>query len=234
MILEIRDLVKEYQRGGKTFRAVNEVNLGIEEGEYVNIIGRSGSGKSTLLNMVSGLLTPTSGEIYIDGEDIVKKSDKEMSRFRNYKIGFVPQGADLLYNLNIFDNVMLPFYMYKREADAAGRAAYLLETLGLKAMQDNYPAELSGGELRRVLIARALMNQPKILIADEPTSDLDIENTAEVMEIFRKINADGTTLLIVTHELDTLEYGGKVYTMCEGRLEEGRHLATEEAGKKRR
>ncbi|MDO5695537.1 MAG: ABC transporter ATP-binding protein [Eubacteriales bacterium] len=224
MILDLNNVTKEYVRGGKTFRAVDEVCLQIDAGDFVHIIGRSGSGKSTLLNMVSGLLTPTGGSIRLAGEEITEKKDAEMSKFRNFNIGFVPQGADLLYNLNVFDNISLPYFLYKREGDPMGRAAYLIEMLGLEDMRDAYPAELSGGELRRVLIARGLMNDPKILIADEPTADLDIENTEAVMEIFQKINRDGTTLLIVTHELDTLAYGKTVYTMSAGRLTEGTHL----------
>lgn len=225
MVLKIEDLVKEYKRGNKVFNAVSNISLEVEEGDFINIIGRSGSGKSTLLNMISGLLTPTSGNILIDDEDICKKSDRDMSEFRNRKIGFVPQGADLIHNLSVFENIILPFYLHQHIGDAFGRAEYLIDILGLKDLKDMYPKHLSGGEVRRVLIARALMNNPSILIADEPTSDLDIQNTKEVMEIFKDLNEkNNTTIMIVTHEIDTLHYGKKVYTMIEGKLVEGKNI----------
>lgn len=218
MLIKISKLNKEYIRGSRSFSAVNNVDLIVNEGDFINIIGRSGSGKSTLINMVAGMISPTSGEIEIEGIKLSDKTDDEISFIRNQTIGFIPQGTALLPNLNIMDNVCLPFFLYKREGDVYGRAMALLQLLGIDNLSESYPKELSGGEQRRVLIARSLINSPKILIADEPTSDLDIENTKQVMELFSKINKEGTTLMIVSHELDTLAYGNRVVSMSDGNL----------------
>jgi ABC-type lipoprotein export system ATPase subunit len=221
MLLEVDELSKQYQRGEKTFAAVDRVDLAVCRGDFVSIIGRSGSGKSTLLNMLAGLLTPTSGSIKLEDKDICTLKDKEMSEFRNSRLGYIPQGAGALSSLSVFDNVRLPYYLSQRQGDASGRAWFLLEAVGLSSHADMLPSQLSGGELRRVLIARALMNEPDLLIADEPTSDLDIETTKEIMELFSRINKNGTTILLVTHELDTLKFGNRVLTMSSGKLSEG-------------
>lgn len=224
MLLELKDLCKAYTRGGKEFSAVDRVNLSVERGDFISIVGRSGSGKSTLLNMVAGLLTPTSGSVYFEDAEIGRLTDGELSKLRNDKIGYIPQGIGTLSDLTVYDNVRLPFYLSKREGDASGRAAFLLDEVGIPHLADMLPAQLSGGELRRVLIARALVNEPDVLIADEPTSDLDVETTREVMQLFSRIHQNGTAVLLVTHELDTLEYGNRVMTMVSGRLTEGNQL----------
>jgi putative ABC transport system ATP-binding protein len=224
MLLEMKGLSKQYNRRETTFLAVDNVDLSINRGDFVSITGRSGSGKSTLLNMAAGLLTPTSGSIMLEGKDIYTLQDKEISRLRNARLGYIPQGASALSSLTVFDNVRLPYFLSKREGDASGRASFLLDEMGIAALAGMLPAQLSGGELRRVLIARALMNEPDILIADEPTSDLDIETTREIMELFARINRGGTTMLLVTHELDTLEFGNRVLTMASGRLTEEAQL----------
>ncbi len=224
MILKAEGLIKEYTRGSRKFNAVDNVSIEVEKGDFINIIGKSGSGKSTLINMLSGMITPTSGTIYLNGNNIVDKSDDDVSNIRNEHIGFIPQLSATLPYLTVIENVCLPFFTYKREGDVAGKAMLILEKLGIKDLANAYPRELSGGELRRVLIARAMINNPYIIIADEPTSDLDVESTKEVMEMLKKINEEGTTLLIVSHELDTLHYGKKVYTMESGRLIEGKHI----------
>jgi ABC-type lipoprotein export system ATPase subunit len=221
MLLEIKELRKEYRRGGRLFAAVDGVDLSIARGDFVSIVGRSGSGKSTLLNMIAGLLAPTSGSIFLDGTDLRTLKDREMSGFRNSRLGYVPQGTSALSNLTVFDNVRLPYYLAKRQGDPSGRALFLLDEVGLASFAGMYPAQLSGGELRRVFIARALMNTPELLIADEPTADLDTETTGEIMELFSRINKNGTAVLVVTHEPDTLEYGNRVLTMSSGRLAEG-------------
>ena len=226
MLLEIKGLSKEYQRKGKAFCAVNSVDLSIGQGDFVNIIGCSGSGKSTLLNMAAGLLMPTSGSIRLNGTELYALKDKDISELRNTRLGYIPQGLGTLSTLTVFDNVRLPYFLSRRQGDASGRASFLLDEVGISALVDMLPSQLSGGELRRVLIARALMNEPDILIADEPTSDLDIETTREIMELFARINKNGTTILIVTHELDTLEFGNRVLTMASGQLTEGSHLGS--------
>ena len=220
-VLQITNLCKEYTRGGIPFKAVNNVSLSINTGDFINIIGRSGSGKSTLLNMTAGMLTPTSGSIELDGENFSEKNDSELSKIRNEKIGFIPQGASALPNFTVMENILLPFYLWAHGGDGEGFAYILLERLGISHLANSYPSELSGGELRRVLIARALINNPKIIIADEPTSDLDIDSTKNIMEIFVNLNKEGITFLIVSHDFDTLKYGNRIYTMNDGVLTKG-------------
>ena len=223
-MLEIKNISKTYNRQGKDFFAVKDVNLNISDGDFIHIIGRSGSGKSTFLNIVAGLLSADKGTLLLDGTNYLELNDEEKSKFRNKNIGFIPQSPALLGYLNILENIRLPYDMYEKEGDSEGKARYFLNELGLEHLAKSYPKELSGGEIRRIIIARALMTDPKILIADEPTSDLDIEATKEVMDLLKKINEKGTSILIVTHELETLKYGKKVYTMSEGVLTEGRNL----------
>ena len=223
-MLEIKNISKSYNRQGKDFFAVKDVNLNISDGDFIHIIGRSGSGKSTFLNIVAGLLSVDKGSLSLDGTNYMELPDEEKSKFRNKNIGFIPQSPALLSYLNVLENIRLPYDMYEKDGDSEGKARYFLNELGLEHLAKSYPKELSGGELTRIIIARALMTEPKILIADEPTSDLDIEATKEVMDLLKKINEKGTTVLVVTHELDTLKYGKKVYTMSEGILEDGKKL----------
>lgn len=223
-MLEIKNITKIYKRANIPFKAVNDVSLKIEKGDFIHIIGRSGSGKSTLLNIIATLLNTDEGELFLENKNYKNLNDDEKSKFRNENIGFIPQSPSLLSYLNVLENVMLPYDLYDREGDSENRAMYFLKELAIEHLAKSYPKELSGGELKKVTIARALMNEPKILIADEPTSDLDIENTKEVMELLSKINERGATLLVVTHELDTLKYGKKIFTMSEGILMEGRKI----------
>lgn len=218
MFLEMKGLTKEYKRGKSTFKAVDNIDLSISSGNFISIIGRSGSGKSTLLNMISSLITPTSGSIEIDGENILSMNDKEVSLYRNEKIGYIPQGYSTLSNLTILDNVQLPFFFFKRKGNATEKAMKLLEQVGISHLAKAYPNQLSGGELRRVSIARALINDPDFMIADEPTGDLDPQTTSEIMELFSEISQNGTAILMVTHELDTVDYGNSVYVMDSGVL----------------
>ena len=218
-VIKVKNLCKEYKRGSTKFNAVDNVNFEIEEGDFVHVIGRSGSGKSTLINMIAGMLSPTSGEIEIDGENIIGKNDYELSRMRNNKIGFIPQGASALPNLTVLENILLPFYLWPHGGDGEGFARILLERFEIVSLENSYPSELSGGELRRVLIVRALINNPEIIIADEPTSDLDTESSENIMKTFSNLNKDNNmTLLIVSHDLGTLRYGKRVLTMNNGNL----------------
>jgi putative ABC transport system ATP-binding protein len=217
-LLELRELTKEYRRGGRSFNAVNRASLSVEPGDFISIIGRSGSGKTTLLNIGAGLLRPTNGRVLFEGNDIHRLKDREASFLRNEKIGYVPQGQSLLSNFTVFDNVCIPWFLFRREGDVEGRAFILLEKVGIGHLAASYPKELSGGEMRRVSIARALINEPQLLIADEPTGDLDAATTAEIMALFSRIAQEGTAVLIVTHELDTLDYGNKTYAMDAGNL----------------
>ncbi|MDU5570211.1 MAG: ABC transporter ATP-binding protein [Peptoniphilus harei] len=217
-IIKTENLSKSFKRGSNTLFAVKNVNFTLEEGEFVNIIGRSGSGKSTFLNLLSGLLKPTEGKIFAKGKDMSDFSDREISKYRNEIIGFVPQSLGTLPNLNVLENVSLPYYLFKRDDSAYEKAAMLLDEMGILHLKDDFPKNLSGGELKRVLIARSMINSPELLILDEPTSDLDKNTTMEIMDLLKKINSKGTALIIVTHELDILKYGNTLCQMEDGSL----------------
>ena len=224
MLLQANGLSKVYERGQKPFYAVENVHLNVQAGDFVSIVGRSGSGKSTFLNMMTGLLTPSSGTVRLNDVDIYGLDDDKLSTLRNKHFGYIPQGSGLLANLTVFDNLCLPFYLDRYEGTIEDRAAFLLAEIELSHLEKMYPANLSGGELRRIMIARALINSPELIIADEPTSDLDVETTKEIMDLFGRINKQGTTIVIVTHELATVEYGNRVLTMESGQLSEHLHV----------
>ena len=217
-IIETENLSKSFKRGSNTLFAVKNVNFTLKEGDFVNIIGRSGSGKSTFLNLLSGLLKPTEGKIFAKGKNISDFSDREISKYRNEIIGFVPQSLGTLPNLNVLENVSLPYYLFKRDDSAYEKAAMLLDEMGILHLKDDFPKNLSGGELKRVLIARSMINSPELLILDEPTSDLDKNTTMEIMDLLKKINSKGTALIVVTHELDILKYGNTLCQMEDGSL----------------
>ena len=223
-MLKIENLIKTYVRANE-FNAVDDVNLTVKKGEFVAIIGKSGSGKSTLLNIISGVLSPTNGTVILDDKEISSLSDDDKSFIRNDSIGFIPQSTVVISTLNVLDNICLPFFLSKREGDPIGRGKYLLKELGIEHLENSYPRELSGGELRRVTIARALMNYPKIILADEPTSDLDVSTTKEVLNILKEINKKlETSIILVTHDLACLEYADKIYTMVSGKITEGNNI----------
>lgn len=272
-LLTLTDLTRQFVRRGTPFDAVSHVNLTVDAGEFIAIVGRSGNGKSTLINMVAGLIRPTSGTVSVAGRNVADLGDKALSVLRNRTIGFVTQSQTLLGNLTVLDNVILPATMFpeplpfaqnaeatdavaqaaatndEAAADSAAdlfmpdviapitdrentpsntaasrpdlfatRARTLLTQLGVADLADSYPRELSGGEMRRVSIARALMNQPSLLIADEPTGDLDQESTDIVMRLLRDQANNGTAILMVTHDPDALEYADRVYRMDAGVL----------------
>ncbi len=221
MDFEIRNLSRTFARGKRKFTAVDSANLKIHSGEFISITGDSGSGKSTLLNLIAGLLLPTSGEIIIDGEHIENGSEERLADIRNEMIGYIPQGQSLLSNLTVIDNVRLPHYLSKRDGNPDEKARKLLDHLGIGELADCYPASLSGGEQRRAAVARALINDPAILIADEPTNDLDAENADEITSLFRKIADEGTAVLMVTHNLDTVKKTDDNYVMKKGKLKRG-------------
>lgn len=280
-LLTLTDLTRQFVRRGTPFDAVSHVNLTVDAGEFIAIVGRSGNGKSTLINMVAGLIRPTSGAVSVAGRNVADLGDKALSVLRNRTIGFVTQSQTLLGNLTVLDNVILPATMFPEplpfaqnaeatdavaqvdavaSTDAVAQAAatndeaaadlfmpdviapitdrenmpsntaascpdlfatrsrMLLTQLGVADLADSYPRELSGGEMRRVSIARALMNQPSLLIADEPTGDLDQESTDIVMRLLRDQVNNGTAILMVTHDPDALEYADRVYRMDAGVL----------------
>ena len=194
-----------YCRSGSDFFAVKEADFTIDSSDFVFIVGRSGSGKTTLLNLLSGILEPTSGTVLFEDKDITLMSDTEKSYYRNESIGFVPQSLGALPNLSVLDNVRVPFFLFNRDGDTEGRALSLLEVMGIAHLKDEMPKNLSGGESKRMLIARALMNAPKLLIADEPTANLDAETAAGVMQAVKDVNKLGTAVLIVTHDSTILD-----------------------------
>ena len=211
-------LVKEYERRGKTFRAVDDVDIQINKGEFIIITGESGSGKTTLLNLLLGLTKPESGTVLFDGEDISTFDDKRLSEIRNEKIKYIPQGDSLLTSLTVRENILFPYVIGGKEEPPKERLIELAEKLGITDLLDVYPSELSGGEMRRVTRARAVINKPAGIIADEPTGNLDRDNTSKVMEIFKDISGEGTAVVVVTHQRETLDYASKVLNMSHGRL----------------
>jgi putative ABC transport system ATP-binding protein/lipoprotein-releasing system ATP-binding protein len=201
--------------------AVRDVSMEVEKGEFVIITGRSGSGKTTLLNLVAGLTRPTSGKVLLDGTEVWSLPDKEQSLLRNEKIGFVFQFASLLPTLTSIENVMLPamFGKTQDEDHVKERAAFLLDQVGLSDKLHAFPRQLSGGQQQRVVIARALMNQPQLLLADEPTSDLDEMTEHEIMDQFREIHREtGVTVLLVTHSAELGRYGTRSIEMATGEI----------------
>lgn len=216
--LEAQKLVKEYNRRGKTFRAVDDIDFTIEPGDFVMIEGESGSGKTTFLNLLTGLTEPTSGNVMISGKPLKDIGDKELSKIRNQKIKYIPQGESLLSALTVRENILFPYTIGGLEKPSYDRLLEVSDKLGITDLLDEYPSELSGGEMRRVTIARAVINRPSLIIADEPTGSLDSANTFKVMEIFRDIASEGTAVIVVTHQKETLGYASRVYGMEQGSL----------------
>ena len=219
-LINVNNLSKSFRRGERDFFAIDDVSFNVCEKDFINIIGKSGSGKSTLLTLLSAIIEPPSGDIFVEGKSLSAMDDEEKSGYRNEFIGYVPQSLGTLPTLNVIDNVRLPYFFKKREGDGIERARMLLDMCGILDLQDDFCKNLSGGELKRVLIARALMNEPKILIADEPTSDLDSKTTIEIMDMLKEINEKGTTIIIVTHDNDLLKYGSRLLEMTDGKLNE--------------
>ena len=219
MLLNVRNLRKDYQRGQQTFAAVNNVSFSMQSGDFNCIMGKSGSGKTTLLNMIAGLLTPTQGKVTFNDVNLFELDDQQVSAFRNQHIGYIPQGSSLLPNLTAIDNIRLPYYLTKRPNKSSfSYAKSLLEKAKVSYLQDVYPANMSGGEMRRIAILRALICQPQIIIADEPTSDLDEESSTDIMQLLKEINQQGTALLIVTHDHDVANYSQNILKMSAGRF----------------
>jgi len=218
-VIEVSGLVKTYPAGGKECRLFDGLSFACTRGEFVLITGRSGSGKTTLLNILGGLSRPTSGTVNIDGKDLFRMSDTDASAFRGKNLGFIFQFPGLLSPLSSVENVTLPQTLAGQPEDTEAARA-LLDRVGLSGKADASPAWLSGGELKRVAIARALINRPALILADEPTADLDVETEKEIMEIFAGIHAAGTTIVMVTHNGDLARYASRVLHMDKGVLRE--------------
>lgn len=218
-VIELRDIVKRYQMGDSIVYALDHVNVKIDYGEFTSIMGPSGSGKSTMMNILGCLDRPTSGLYFLDGKEIAGYNNDELAHTRNAKIGFVFQNFNLLSKLTAQANVALPLvYAGVPEEERMERAKKALEAVGLGARIDHKPMEMSGGQRQRVAIARALINNPAIIMADEPTGNLDTRSSYEIMDIFKQMNADGKTVVMVTHEPDIAEQTKRILVMRDGKL----------------
>lgn len=218
--LELIDVSKRYMVGGNALTALNHVSLQVEQGEFISIVGHSGSGKTTLVSVIGGILRPTSGQLLFDGSDLATMNDGELSAHRNTKIGFMFQFASLLPMLTARENVMLPaLFGRQRSAEEQQRADHLLDLVGIGDRVGAYPGELSGGQQRRVAIARALMNKPRMILADEPTGDLDEDTEAEIMALLGKINREQqVTMLLITHNGALARTADRMLRMRQGSL----------------
>ena len=222
MILELKNVCKEYHQGKMRVPVLHNVNFAMEEGEYVAIMGPSGSGKSTLMNIIGCLDQATSGEVYLDGQNIQKCTENEMSDIRLRKIGFVFQSFHLLARQTALANVEIPLtYAKVPKKERKKKALEALETVGLSDRIDHRPNQLSGGQMQRVAIARALVNHPKLLLADEPTGALDSRTGQEVMDLFQKLNEQGVSILMITHDEKIASRARRVVKILDGVLEEG-------------
>ena len=218
-ILEATGLVKVYRRGASEVRAVDGIDLDVAAGEFMSIMGRSGSGKTTLLDLLGCLLRPTSGELSIDGRSVIGATDRELATIRRERVGFVFQEFNLIPTLTALENVMLPLRYGPRRRDGRERATELLELVGLGARATHRPTELSGGEQQRVAIARALVNEPAVILADEPTGELDSTTSGQLLETLRGLNDDrGVTIIIVTHDAGVAGATDRVVRLSDGRV----------------
>lgn len=226
IVIETRGLSKDYVLGAETVRAVRGVDLVVKKGEFVALMGPSGSGKTTFMNLIGCLDTPTAGEYWLNGQNVSQLSERHLARIRNKDIGFVFQTFNLLPRSTALSNVELPLiYAGVAAGERKRRAKESLEMVGLADRMDHRPPEMSGGQRQRVAIARALVNEPAILLADEPTGNLDSKTGEEVMAIFEKLNGEGQTIILVTHEHDIAEHAKRQVHLRDGVIE--RDFATE-------
>lgn len=222
MILQMRDICKDYPMGKTVTRVLKNVSLDVNEGDYLAIMGPSGSGKTTLMNLIGCLDVPTSGSYLLGEREITKCSGKELAEVRNKEIGFVFQSFHLLPKLTALDNVALPLlYGGVKKEERRERARAALETVGLSDRIDHRPDQLSGGQCQRVAIARAIVGKPRLLLADEPTGALDSASGAQVMELFQQLHADGSTIIMITHDRGIAHHADTIMTIKDGILSGG-------------
>jgi len=219
-IIEIKNIKRDFRLGSETVHVLKGVNLTINKGEYVALMGPSGSGKSTLMNLLGCLDTPTSGSYTLNSKDVSQMQDDELAGIRNKEIGFVFQTFNLLPRTTALDNVALPMvYAGYKKQDRTARATEVLNQVGLGDRMDHEPNQLSGGQRQRVAVARALVNRPSIILADEPTGNLDTKTSIEIMNLFNDIHANGNTVILVTHEEDIAAYAHRVIRLRDGVVE---------------
>jgi len=217
MMIDMRGITRIYDLGGQQVRAVDGVSLQVEAGEFLAIVGSSGSGKSTLMNLLACLDTPTDGRYFLDGTEVGSLDDDSLSRVRNHKIGLVFQSYNLLSRMTALENVELPL-LYGSSGEDGNAARAALEAVGLGERANHWPSQLSGGQQQRVAIARALITDPAVILADEPTGALDTRSGLEVMEILQRLNRDGRTVILVTHEQTIAEHARRVISLRDGRV----------------
>lgn len=219
MILELKNIFKNYTQGKMTVPVLKDISMQVEEGDYIAIMGPSGSGKTTLMNLIGCLDVPTSGTYLLEGKDISRQNDNQMAEIRNKNIGFVFQTFNLLPKLSAVDNVALPLlYAGVSKKERRARAAAALEKVGLGERLEFRSNQMSGGQCQRVAIARAMVGNPRILLADEPTGALDTKSGDQVMELFRQLNEEGVTIIMITHEPEIARCARKIYYIRDGEL----------------
>lgn len=217
-MIEVTGITKAFGTANGEVRAVDTVDLSVGTGEFALILGRSGSGKSTLLAMIAGLVRPTSGTVRIRDRDIGSLSEDQMAELRAREIGFVFQFSGLIPTVTALENVLVPTLFWHEGPGSRKKALALLKKVGVAERADAFPSTLSSGEMKRVAIARALINNPSILIADEPTGDLDVDTEAEIMDLFGQLNSEGITIVMVTHNPDLIPCATHIYSMDRGKL----------------
>ena len=218
-LLRIKNISKEYRMDGVTFSALSDISLTIREGEFTAIMGPSGSGKSTLMHIIGCLDRPTAGSVFIEKHDVSRASEKELARIRNSHIGFVFQQFNLLRRTSALANVELPLvYAHVSATERKSRAMAMLREVGLESKMQNYPSQLSGGQQQRVAIARALVNKPSIILADEPTGNLDSKSGADIMTLFESLHNKGGTIVLVTHDEHVALHAKRIISIADGKI----------------
>lgn len=228
MVICAENISKDFtnKKSKRKVSVVKSADIVVNSGELTVIFGRSGSGKTTLLNMLAGLLSPSEGSVMYDGKDISHMSDKELSAYRCRNIGYIPQGQSALSVLTVYEDIVLPAAL--TGDDVSKKAESLLDTVGLRELRNAYPSELSGGELRRLAVARALINSPRVIFADEPTNDLDDENSKQVFSLLKKCAEEGTAVVIVSHEASAEKYADRIYRMDGGTISKEKEIHHED------